>query len=266
MSVSPRVVSLVLPALAAFLLVSCGSSKPEDLPTAEARFRLGMNEYIDEDYFDALQHFEIIRLQFPGSTVSDSARYYSGMSRYFREEYLLGSYEFSQMIQNHPSSPLVPDAQYMYAECFYQSSPKYPLDQTYTTRAIDALQTFIELYPRHEKVSEAERQIHELTNKLAEKEYKTGVLYTKLENLSSALIYFDGVIDKYYNTEFADDAMLGKIRILVRRKQFVAAKAVCASFIDKYADSPLRQEVVSLQETAERGLKEAAAANSSEQK
>lgn len=250
----------------ALVLSSCGSSKPEDVPTAEERFRLGMNEYEDDNWLDALQHFEVIRLQYPGSTVSDSARFFSGMSRFHREEFLLASYEFSQTIQNHPSSKLVPEAQFMYAECFYESSPKYSLDQTYTSRAIDALQTFIELFPNHPKAQEAEKQIIELNTKLAEKDFKIGILYTKMENYSSALIYFDGVIDKYYNTSFVDAAIVEKLRILIRRKQFAPAKTLIASFLKKYPDSTLREEVVSMQRSVDAALQSTGDAMTGEKK
>ena len=232
---------LLLPA--ALCWMSCSSSKPDDIPTAVQRFRLGMAEYADENYLDAFQHFEVIRLQFPGSPVSDSARYFSGMCRFHREEYLLASYEFTQTIQSNPAGQLVSDAQYMYAECYYSLSPRYPLDQSYTIRAIDGLQTFIELFPTHPRVPDAEKQIKELTEKLAEKEFKTGLLYVKMENYSAALIYFNTVIDKYYTTPFIDDAMMEKLRILIRRKNFTEAGSLITAFLDKYADSPFIGEV-----------------------
>jgi outer membrane protein assembly factor BamD len=217
--------------------------------TAEHRFGLAMEEYNDENYLDALQHFDVIRLQFPGSSVSDSARFYSGMSRYHREEFLLASYEFNQVRLGAPSSALLSDAQYMYAMSYVALSPDVPLDQTYTIRAIDAVQTFIELYPKHEKADEAAGYIQDLYNKLAEKEFNTGVLYVRLKNPSSAMISFDAVIDRYYNTPFADDAMYEKIQILVRRNKRAQAIEVMDEFLKKYKDSPYKEDILSLKAT-----------------
>ena len=101
-----RIVPMLVLIAVTALLGACSATDPQDLPTAEERFRLGMTEYADGDYVDAIQHFEVIRLQFPGSPVADSARYFLGMSRYNREEYLLGSYEFNQLIQYNPNSTL----------------------------------------------------------------------------------------------------------------------------------------------------------------
>jgi outer membrane protein assembly factor BamD len=233
----------ILIVVAAMVLAACSSRIPEQNPTAEQRFRMGMNEYLDEDWFDTIQHFEVIRLQFPGSAVADSARYFTGMCRFHREEYLLASYEFSQIIVGGRAAGLSSDAQYMYAACYYELSPKPALDQSYTIKAIDALQTFIELYPSHPRVKEADERIAELRDRLAEKEYKTGILYRKMDNNASALIYFDSVIDKYYMTSYIDDAMAAKARILVRQKKTQEADKLIKTFVEKYPDSPYISEM-----------------------
>lgn len=244
---APYAIALLL--IISVIFSGCSGSDSTRDATAEQRFRLAMEEYDDESYLDALQHFDVIRLQFPGSSVSDSARYYSGMTRYQREEFLLASYEFNQVRLGAPSSALLSDAQYMYAMSYVALSPDIPLDQKYTIRAIDAVQTFIELYPKHPKVEEASGYIQDLYNKLAEKEYNTGILYVRLKNPSSAVIYFDAVIDRYYNTQFADDAMYEKIQILVKRKKNEKASQVIDEFLKKYKDSPYREEILSLRST-----------------
>jgi outer membrane protein assembly factor BamD len=237
-----------VPVLTAVLaLQGCSSSNPEGPVPAEERFRMGMAEYADEDWFEAIQHFEVIRLQFPGSSVADSARYFCGMARYHREEYLLASYDFTQLITGGASPSLAADAQYMYAECYYQLSPPQELDQSYTMRAIDALQAFIEGYPKHPRVRDAEAQIAELREKLAEKEYRTGVLYAKMDNDDAALVYFTTVGDRYYNTSYADDALDATIRILVRKHRDQEARKAVARFLERYADSPLADGIRALQ-------------------
>jgi len=234
---------IAISVLLAVLLAGCGAAGIDETPDAEQRFHLGMRDYEKKDYFEALQHFEIIRLQFPASKVADSAKYFSGMSRYHREEYLLASYEFSQLLQFNPSSSLQEDARYMYAQCFVQMSPKSRLDQTYTLRAIDALQTFIETYPGSPRAAEAEQTLHAMIEKLAKKDFETGVLYMKLDNLRSAEVYFDTVTDKYYNTSWADDALAMKIRILMRRSKFESASKKIAAFLEKFPDSEYRGEI-----------------------
>ena len=222
---------------------ACSSKVVIDNPNAEQRFHLGMAEYNDGNYLEAIQHFEVIRLQFQASAIADSAKFYAGMSHFQREEYLLGQYEFTQLIQNFPKSPLLPGSYFMYAQCLYKLSPRVDLDQSYTVKAIDALQTFVEVYATHPKAQEAEAQLKELFEKLAQKEFDTGVLYVKMQNSTAALVYFNNVIDRYYNTSYADDALVQKIRILMRRKNYTEADDVMQTFLRKYPDSPFRDEI-----------------------
>lgn len=235
--------------LTALLLVGCSSSDVVENPDASQRFRMGMKEYEDENYLEALNQFEVIRLQFPGSSVADSARYYTGMCRFNREEYLLATYEFNQLIQGgRRASPLAPDAYYMFSQCYYHMSPKVQLDQTNTHRAIDALQSFVEQYPSHPKAPTVEKQILELTNKLAEKEYDTAILYEKMENNEAALIYFSTVADRYYNTYLADDGLAGKIRMLLALKRYGKAASAIDDFLERYPDSDWRSDVLGMKE------------------
>lgn len=238
-----KVVTFVVAAAA---LAACSSSDLPENRTAEQEFRLGLDEFQDENYQEAIQHFEVIRLQFPGSSVADSARYYTALARYQREEYLLASYEFNQIIVGGSSRELMADAYYQFAQCYYQLSPNVQLDQTYTSRAIDALQNFVESYPQHPKAQECEKQTIELVNRLAEKEYRTGVLYEKMEAPESAVVYYTTVTDRYYNTDYADDAMAGKVRALFAMKRYADAVKTAKEFEEKYAGSEYRGDVAAI--------------------
>lgn len=89
--------SLVIIILFLSLLISCKSSDVEKTLTAEERFEMGMKEFQDENYIDAINEFSVVTLQYPGSSVSDDAQYYLGECRFFREEYLLAAYEYEAL-------------------------------------------------------------------------------------------------------------------------------------------------------------------------
>lgn len=229
---------------AAIAIIGCSSSDVTETPTAEERFRLGLQEYLDENYLEALNHFEVIRLQYPASAVADSARLYTGMARFNREEYLMASYEFNQLLQGGAARDILPEAYYMFAQCYYEMSPGVKLDQTNSMRAIDALQNFVEAYPAHPKAAQAEKQVIELRNRLAEKEYNTAELYEKMENRESALVYYNTVIDRYYSTEFAEPAAAAKIRILIRLRRYPQAEIAVKDFLERYPNSSLKETVI----------------------
>lgn len=226
--------------------ISCSSSKVEKSLTAEEHFEMGMKEYNDENYLEAINEFTVITLQYPGSAVADDAQFYLGECRFAREEYLLASYEFEVLKKNMPASPLVPQAQYKIALCYYQLSPKYSLDQSYALRAIDEFQAFIEYFPADTLATNAETKIYELRDRLAEKEYQTAVLYMKMEYYKAATIYFDNVLENFHDSEFAERSYVGKIEALIKRKKREDAAAEAEKLFSRFPKTTYREKIDSL--------------------
>jgi len=232
--------------LVAGLFWSCGSSNVPRPLTADERFQTGKQKFFDGDYLEAITEFEAVKLQFAGSAVADSAQYFLGECHFKREEYLLASEEYQGLRRNFTTSSLAPLAQYKIALSYYNLSPNSYLDQKYTVRAVDELQAFIEYYPKHELVHDAELKIQELDARLARKEYESGELYMKLDYYKAATYYFNTVVDKYHDTPYAEPALLGKIKALVARRKYDEAKPEAEKFLAKYRDSKLRPEVESI--------------------
>jgi outer membrane protein assembly factor BamD len=248
----PRVLLPVL--LAALLLAGCGSTKELAPPTVEERFAKARELYDDGSIQDALNEFTVITLQFQGSALADDAQYYLGECRFAREEYLLAVFEYQQLIRNTPASPLVADAQYRIGTCFFRLSPKSALDQQYTGKAIDELQSFVEYHPTHAEVPKAEEMIRELTTRLAGKAYEIGLQYDKLDYTKAAIFYFNDVIEKYHDTEFAPLAYLRKTELLFARERYAEAQAVIREFLERYPNSVFRGQADRLKERIERAL------------
>ena len=209
----------------------------------EERLNYAIGLYEDEDYEEALNEFQSLLLQYPGSIIVDDTQYYLGMTRYQRGEYIVAAYEFSKLIRNMPASEFVPKAQYMLAESYYQLSPNFNLDQQYTKKAIAELQAFIDYFPLNEKVVEAENKIKELNNKLAKKEYNTAVIYEKLEYYKAAIKYLNNVIDTYHDTPYAAMASYRKILLLLERERDDEAYAEMKKFLLLYPDDNNYEEV-----------------------
>ena len=229
------------------LSLSCsGSTQITPNYSAEDRFRQGKQKFNDGDYLEAISDFDIIKLQYPGSGVADSAQFYLGECRFQRGEYLLAAEEYQTLRRSMPASSLVPLAQYKIALCFYNLSPKLPLDQKYINRAIDEFQTFVEYYPKHEQVPDAEAKIKELNTRIAKRLYETACLYMTMEYYKSAVVYYTSVVEKYYDTEYAEPSLLGKVKALLFRKRYDDAKKDIDKFLEKYPNSSLKQEAETL--------------------
>jgi outer membrane protein assembly factor BamD len=242
-------------AMTAFL-ASCGSSDVVKNLTAEERFELGRQKFADGDYLEAITEFQMVKLQYPASSVSDDAQYYLAECHYAREEFLLASEEYQSLKRLMASSPYVPQAQYKIAMCYYNLSPRSSLDQTYGKKAIEEFQSFIEDFRADTLVASAESRIRELNTRLAQKLFETAEVYEKLEYNKSATLYYDMVIEEYHDTEYAEPALLQKARVLVTRKKYEDARAELDKFLAKYPSSALRSDAESLRASIE-SLKDA---------
>lgn len=239
-----------------FLLVISGCSSSIDTinMTGENRLAYAIKLYDDEDYLEAINEFQAILLQYPGSSISDDAQFYLAKTRFNRTEYILAAFEFSKLIKNMPASEFVPESQFMLAECYYQLSPNFNLDQKYTRKAIQEFQAFIDFFPTNEKVPDAEKKIDELNNKLAEKDFSIARIYEKMDYLKAALIYYEDVIETYHDTPYAPLAMYNKINVLIQRNRNDEAIAEIEKFLEKYPDDRNADDVKKIQAKLESRL------------
>jgi outer membrane protein assembly factor BamD len=232
-------------------IAGCGSTEQVTAPTAEERFENATQLFRDEDYLEAIEQFSVITLQHQGSAVADDAQFYLGECRFERHEYILASFEYEQLKRNMPASPLVPEAQYKLALSYYHLAPDPPLDPEYTLKAIDEFQSFVLYYPANERAPQAEEKIRELTNRLAKKDYDTARLYARMGYHRAAIVYYDLVMEKYHDTEFAPLSYLGKVESLIERGRFIEARKEVTKFLSGYPNSVLRARAEELRQQIE---------------
>lgn len=225
----------------------CAGIKETANMSVEERFAVAMEYFNDESYDLAINEFEAILLQFPGSEQFDDAQFYLAKSRYERREYLLGASEFSKLIRNIPASSFVPESQFMLAECYFQLSPPFSLDQRYSRKAIEELQAFIDFFPSDQRVPEAEQRIKTLTEKLAAKEFNSAYIYEKMEYYNAALQYYATVAEIYHDTKYAPLATAARIRLLADRSRNKEALKEIENFIKRFPEDSAMKEMLDLQ-------------------
>lgn len=235
--------------LVLFVLVSiwgCSSSIDTASLNSQEHYNYAVKLFEDEDYLYAINEFQSILLQYPGSAINDDSQFYLGMTYFRRDQYLLAAYEFSKLIRDIPTSPFVQESQFMLAESYYELSPPYQLDQEYTKKAIEEFQAFIDFFPTNERVIEAEK-ISSLNEKLAEKEYNAAVIYEKMEYAKAALKYYQYIINSFHDTKFAPMALYNKIQIEIAREMDYDILKDVSLFLEKYPDAPKVEEIKELQ-------------------
>lgn len=247
-SATPLYLTLVF----SVLLSACAGSGRVRYDTPQEAFDKGLAEYEDGDYETATEYLQGV-FDF-GRTHQWAADAQLLLARTYRqnEEFLLAANEYTRFMQIYRSDPRVAEAEYELAMTYYDRSPNYRLDQTDTERAIVQFQLFIERYGSSPLVNEAQSRITELRSKLARKQIHTAQLYERREYYNAAAVSYEAAFDRFYDTEYADDALLGAmsayyeyavLSIRARQKERLEkAEENYERLIQIFPDSPLIKE------------------------
>jgi outer membrane protein assembly factor BamD len=207
--------------------------------TPEQQLEHAKRIFNKKNYFKSKMQFSIIVLNNPGSRIIEEAQYYLAESHLYLKEYLLAIMEYEKLSRSLPNSPYVEKSQFKIGICYYKLSPGYALDPENTYKAITQFQIFLEEFPESELKKEAEEYLTELRNKLAKKEFKTGVLYKKMAYFKAAIISFETVLESYYDTKFGDDALYLKGECHRKLGELEEAEKTFRELLVKYKDSGL---------------------------
>ncbi|MGN6639745.1 MAG: outer membrane protein assembly factor BamD [Mucilaginibacter sp.] len=200
----------ILSGLLIVLILIAGSckSKFEKLKASNdnaKKYQAAIAFYNKKDYNKALELFETLVQRYRGQAQAEDLYYYYAYTNYRLKDYTSASYHFKQFADTYPTSQRAEECNFMSAYCYYLDSPIYSLDQENTTKAIDKLQLFINLYPKSERVAEASKLIQNLRDKLERKAYENAKLYLTIGDYQAAVIDFGNVLRDYPDTKYAEE-------------------------------------------------------------
>lgn len=194
-----------------------------------------------------------------GTSRADKVYYYYAKSEFGMKDNMMAGHYFKSLIKEFPRSEYAEESQFMVGYCFYLDSPSPRLDQGVTQNAIDALQLFINLYPKSTRVDEANRLIIELRDKLVYKSYLSGKLYYDLKNYKAAVVALTSSLKDFPDTKYREELMymLVKAKYLLaiysveekKRERLSSALDEYFTFVDEYPESKFRKEVERYHET-----------------
>lgn len=219
------------------LSLGCASNKLNLNISPEERFESAKKLFDKNEFSRAKIQFQILTMNYPGTRVADKSQFYLAESHYGLKEYILAASENEKLIRNYPNSDFVDDAQFKLGMCFYELSPGYALDQKYTISAINEFQKFLEEHPTSELKQNVETKLSECRLKLAKKEFRNAELYRKRDFWEAAIIYYDEVINNFYDTIYAEEALFRKGYCLMKNDKLESAQKLLEVFMAKYSNS-----------------------------
>jgi outer membrane protein assembly factor BamD len=199
-----------------------------------------------------------------GTSRADKVYYYYAKSQFGMKDNMMAGHYFKTLVKEFPRSEYAEESQYMVGYCFYLDSPSPRLDQGVSQNAIDALQLFINLYPRSTRVDEANRLIIELRDKLVYKSYLSGKLYFDLDNYKAAVVALTSSLKEFPDTKYREELMF----MLLKSKYLLAVNSIeekkherlssaldeYFTFVDSYPESKYRKEAEKFHVTTEKLL------------
>ena len=206
---SKKIVSLFLLLI---VFASCSeyqkALKSEDVAV---KFEIATKLYDAKKYTDAIRLIEQIAPAYRGKPQAEKLFYMFSMSYYNTKQYYLAAYQFESFTAAYPKSEKIEEAAYLGAKCFSKLSPLYSLDQVDTFKAIDKLQSFIDIYPESTYLAEANTIVKILREKLEKKSFENAKQYNTISDYKSALTALDNFIINFPGTVYKEKALYYKL-------------------------------------------------------
>ncbi len=184
----------------------------------KTRFDKGMYYLGKKRYLRAQEEFIFVVISGSHTEMGDDAQFYLGEAYFLNAEYVQAISEYDQLIRKMPFTPFLQKARYRVCESYVEEAMPYYLDQSYSEKALEKIQEFLDDYPNSKHKEEATNLIVSLRNKLAIKLYETGTLYIKMEEYSSAIFAFEEIVEKYFDTAYIGPAHVAIIQCHALKK------------------------------------------------
>lgn len=260
---------LLLCGFVAVLALALGSckSKFEKLKASNdnaKKYKEALRYYNEKNYGRALELFDDLVQRYRGRSEAEDLFYYYAYTNYKLRDYTSARYHFKTFADTYPSSNRAEECRFMSAYCYYLDSPIYSLDQDNTTKAIEALQLFINLYPKSDRVAEAGKLIQNLRDKLEQKAYENAKLYLTIGDYQAAVIAFNNTLRDYPDTKYGEELEFLTIRAqyiyadksteFKQEERYADAIKYADEFIEKHPDSKLVRDAKEYIKDSEAGI------------
>jgi outer membrane protein assembly factor BamD len=180
-------------------------------PDLEYKFEKAVEYYNEGKYNHAYQLFEELLPQYRGSSKAADVYWYYAETQFALDDYILAAYHYKNFFKTFPQHEKADEAAYKSAYCNYLESPKYSLDQSFTYKAINELQLYVNTHPNSTKLQECNDLIDELRSKLERKTYEIAKQYYSMELYQSAVQAFNICLDDYPDMEFREEVMFYRL-------------------------------------------------------
>lgn len=224
------------------------------------KFEMAKKYYNNKKYNKAFPLLDELLNLYRGTSQAEEVYYYYCMNLYKMEDYMLAAYHFKNFYRTFPQSRYAEEAAFMTGYCYYLESPVYSLDQTYTLKALNELQLYINTHPKSHRIDQCNELIIELRRKLERKNFERAKQYYNTMQYQAAVVALNNVLNDFPETSYREEILLLLLRSnyeLARYsveskklQRFIETNTACDDFLERYPDSKFSKEAWEIKERA----------------
>ena len=206
-----HILHAIAAAVAVVLLSGCGEyQKLLKSKDPDAKYQAALRYFNEQQYMRAQTLLDDVAVYYKGTERSEDVVCYLARCYIGNKDYATAAEYYEAYARNYPKGKYIVEARYQIGHCYYMDAPDARLDQDITRKAIQWLTQFVELFPESPYAQDAYKQIDELNDRLAEKEYYSANLYYNLgtylgNNYLSAEIVAKNAIKKYPGNKYTEE-------------------------------------------------------------
>lgn len=176
----------------------------------ELKYQKALVYFNDEQYVKAQTLLDEVTSYYRGTERSQDVLAYLSRCYMGQKDYQSASEYYQAYIRNYPKGKYIVEARFQVGHCCYLDAPDARLDQAITQKGIQFFTQFVELYPESPYAEQAYKEMGELYDKLAEKEYYSAKLYYNLgtylgNNYLSAEIVAKNALKDYPTNKYLEE-------------------------------------------------------------
>ena len=191
-------------------------------------------EYYDSTYYyKSLPILEELIGLTRGTQLAEDVYYLYARSHFGVKDYYLANYYLKTFTKTFSNSTRAEECLFLAAECSYELSPSYSLDQTDTRNAIDEYQLFLDKYPNSHLKDSANHQVERLSLKLERKAYENAYQFAKTLKYKAATSALKDFIREYPGSIYREEAMY----LIIKSKYLLADGSVDSKKLDRFRET-----------------------------
>jgi outer membrane protein assembly factor BamD len=234
-----RIWSGPLPLLAALFVAACGGRHvPPSQLEPDVQFDRGVEAFEAGRHARAVEFLQPFVLQSIGDPRMPEALYTLARAHEARRQFVSAASEFQRLASEFPTHAYALPARLGTCEAYSNLSPRPQLDQDYTVSALIHCESVVLNFAGTPEAEAAAVRVVEMRQKLAQKEYETGLFYFRRRAFDASVIYFERAATEFPDTVVAPAALLRLHEAYTRIGYVEEATEARERLLREYPESP----------------------------